>query len=444
MFDMILRGGRVVDADAVQATDVAISGGRIAARLARGEPAEAAATLDLTGRLIFPGLVDAHVHLREPGLTHQEDFVSGSRAAAVGGVTTLLVMPTDRPWTETPAHLAEKIALARARTHVDLAFQVALALDEVDLAALQRLGAISFELFTADVPARFRHETLHDLIEGLRRTAATDVLACISPGDQSILTVAALAGGRDVAAFAASRPPAAEAQGLAKAVIASATIGKKVHIRQINSALGTETFGRLKGMADVTAETTVQNLIFVEEDYSRLGAAIKASPPFRRPADVASLREAVRDGTIDIVATDHAPHSPAEKAAENQRFADIPGGLPGLQTLLPVMLHLVDAGVLRLTDIARLCAANPASRFGLGHRKGRIAVGLDADIVVVDPEASTLIRDADQFSKARHTPFHGLVVPYGIERVFLRGTEIATSGSVTDRATGQVLGADRE
>src|SRR5262249_54209075 len=153
----------------------------------------------------------------------------------------------------------------------------------------------------------------------------TGVLACMSPGDQSILKASEALCGSDIAAFAASRPPEAEAHGVARGGIASAATGVPAHIRQINSALGVETFRRLRALADVTAETTVQNLIFTEADYSRLGASIKASPPFRQAADVAALRKAVREGTIDIVATDHAPHRPEEKASRYPRFADIPG-----------------------------------------------------------------------------------------------------------------------
>lgn len=437
-FDMILRGGRVVGADQTAPADVAVADGRIAAVLAPGEPADARLVVDVAGRLLLPGLVDAHVHLREPGMVHKEDFVTGTRAAAAGGATTLLVMPTDDPWTETPEHLAQKIALAAGRAHVDLGFQVALPRGGADLDPIARMGAVSFEIFTADVPPRFLHASLQDVIAALRRVAPTGVLACVSPGDQSILAACDADGGRDIAAFAASRPPIAEAHGVARAILAAIGAGTPVHIRQVNSALGLAVLRALRGSADVTVETTVQNVLFTRSDYPRLGAAIKASPPFRDSADVAALREALRDGTIDMVATDHAPHSPAEKDVPSERFADIPGGMAGVQTLLLLMLHLVDRGVLRLPDIVRLCAANPAARFGLGHRKGRIAAGLDADIVVVDPARSTTIRSADQHSKAGHTPFDGIVVPYRIDQVFLRGRAIGEGP-----AGGEVVGADR-
>lgn len=439
MFDLLLRGGEVVDIDGIVRGDVAVKDGVIAAILPANVPAESSQTLDVSGKWIFPGLVDAHVHLREPGLTQKEDFESGTRAAAAGGVTTLLVMPTDDPWTMTPEHLLDKIDRAQNRVYVDLAFQTAFPRAHVDLVELRRLGAISFEVFTADVPEPFLHGEMADLLEALRRIAAAGGLAGVSPGDQSILSASEARGGSDLAAFLESRPPVAEATGISKAVIAAAMTGARIHIRQTNSALGVDTYRRLKSMADVSIETTVQNLVFSAADYARLGPAIKASPPFRTSADVEALRLAVRDGLIDMVATDHAPHSPAEKSAGYARFADIPGGMAGLQTLLPMMLDLAHRGVFGLTDIVRVCSANPASRFGLANRKGRIRTGWDADLVVVDPTITQTLRSSEQYSKAAYTPFDGLVAPFHLSHTFLRGREIARKGVVIGAPSGVAL-----
>jgi dihydroorotase len=437
MHDLLLTGGRVVTPEGIADADVAIADGRIVSVHARGEAHAAAERRDVAGRLLFPGLVDAHVHLREPGMTHKEDFGSGTRAAAAGGVTTLLVMPTDDPWTTTPEQLRDKTTLAQGRLHVDVAFQVAVGLEGRGLAELRDLGAVSFEVFTADVPAQYRHSAIADLVAALRKLRGLGVRIAVSPGEQSILDATPDDG--SIADFLASRPPLAEAIGIARAVLAARETGTAIHIRQINSALGVETRRRLKPMADVSAETTVQNLIFTADDYARLGNTIKASPPFRTAADVSAVIEAVRDGTIGIVATDHATHSPNEKAKDHARFSDVPGGMAGLQTLLPVMLHLAGKGVIGLTDIARLCAENPARRFGFEGRKGRIAAGYDADIVVVNPEAPTVIGNEGQYSKAGVTPFAGLLVPGAIETTLLRGVPVYRDGSVAVGPRGVVL-----
>ncbi len=441
MFDLLVTGATLVDADGETRADLAVRDGRVAARLPPGASVAARRTVAAAGCLLLPGLVDAHAHLREPGLTHKEDFDSGTRAAALGGVTTVLDMPTDAPWTTEAGDLAAKIGLAHGRLHVDVGFQVAPARDTADLDAIEDLGPVSFELFTADVPEPFLLATADDLAEALRRLAPRRTLTGVSAGDQSILVgSAARDPSGDIAAYRASRPPLAEASGIARALLAAAATGARIHVRQINSALGLDAFARLRGLADATVETTPQNLFFTAADYAGpAGAGLKASPPLRERADVEALRAGLRDGTIDIVATDHAPHSPAEKAAPARCFAEIPGGMPGLQTLLPVMLRLVAEGVIGHADLVRLCARNPAARFGLGRRKGRLEPGFDADILVVDPRRDGLIAGRHQASRAGYTPFEGWTVPGHLARVFLRGREIVTEGVIVGGPSGTAL-----
>jgi dihydroorotase len=405
-----------------------------------GETAVAASVIDATGRHLLPGLVDAHAHLREPGLTHKEDFASGTQAAALGGVTTVLDMPTDEPWTATPAELTAKMAMARRRLHVDVGFQVVMSRDTIDLDALLKLKPVSVEVFTADVPDAFLHDSLDAVTAILGRLAAQDTLIGISPGDQSILCGSMLRGrAGDIPAFLASRPPLAEAGGIARAVLAAAETGARIHVRQANSRLGIETWRRLRDMADASLETTPQNFFFTADDYATDGPQLKGSPPFRGREDVEALRAALSGGLIDIVATDHAPHSPAEKAARYATFADIPGGMPGLQTLLPVMLKLVGEGVIRITDLVRMCSSTPAKRFGLGGRKGAIAAGHDADIVVLDRSRASVITRSEQASRAAYTPFDGWTSPARLTDVFLRGERIVCDGQIVAPARGHVV-----
>lgn len=440
MFDRLIAGATIVNADGELRADVAVTGGRIAAILAPGEPADARTIVDATGRHLLPGLVDAHAHLREPGLTHKEDFDTGTRAAALGGVTTVLDMPTDVPWTASAEQLAGKMRLAEGRLNVDVGFQAVLARDEGALDDLLALRPVSLELFTADVPGPFLFESLDDVAERLKSLARCTTLVGISPGDQSILIGSAVRNrAGDIAAFLASRPPLAEAGGVARAMLAAKEAGARIHVRQVNSALGLSTWRRLRDMVDASIETTPQNLVFTADDYERFGANLKASPPLRSRNDVVALRAALSEGLIDIVATDHAPHSPAEKAAPYPTFADTPGGMPGLQTLLPVMLKLVEEKVITLPDLVRLCARNPAHRFGLGRSKGMIASGYDADILIVDRRRTHLITKAEQASKAAYTPFDGWRISGELTDVFLRGERIVSDGALVAPARGRVL-----
>ncbi|MER8827856.1 dihydroorotase family protein [Mesorhizobium sp. M0938] len=440
MFETLIRGAIVVNADGLERRDVGIAGGRIAALVAPGETAVAETVLDASGCFLLPGLVDAHAHLREPGLTHKEDFSSGTHAAALGGVTTVLDMPTDEPWTTRADELADKMAMAEGRIHVDVGFQAVVSRDLSLIAGLLDLAPASFELFTADVPETFLFPTFDAVSSALKNFAGADTLIGISPGDQSILTSSNernQAG--TVAAFLDSRPPLAEAGGIARAILAAASTNARIHVRQINSELGVKVWKRLRDMADASVETTPQNLFFSADDYATHGANLKGSPPLRSRRDVDALRAALKTGLIDIVATDHAPHAPAEKAASYTGFADIPGGMPGLQTLLQAMLKLVDEGVVELPDVVRMCARNPAERFGLGRRKGQVAAGYDADMLIVDPRKSSVITNAGQVSRAGYTPFDGWTVKARLTNVFLRGKEIVRDQLLIGPAQGQTV-----
>jgi len=443
MFDLILSGGTIVNAEGERRADVAISAGKVAAILSPGETAQAHEVLRVDGCHLIPGLVDAHVHLREPGLTHKEDFDSGTRAAALGGVTTVLDMPTDEPWTASAVQLADKIAMAQGRVHVDVGFQAVLGQDIGGLEELLALRPVSLELFTADVPAAFRFDTMDAVSRMLRRLSHVQTLIGISPGDQSILqgeTLREDAG--DIEAFLTSRPPLAEANGIARAVLAAASSSSRIHVRQINSALGVGTWRRMRDMADITVETTPQNFFFAATDYETFGANLKGSPPLREQHDVEALRGALAEGLIDIICTDHAPHSQAEKAMRYGAFSDIPGGMPGLQTLLPTMLKLVGEGLIELKDLVRMCSRTPAVRFGLSRSKGAIALGFDADVVVLDRRLNSQLTNAEQVSRAGYTPFDGWSIPATLRHIFLRGTEIVRDGYTIAQAGGKVVASE--
>ncbi len=324
MHELLIHGGRVVAATGVESADLLIDGGRITALLPRRSSVDAARHIDASGRLLFPGLVDGHVHFREPGLTHKEDFASGTRAAIAGGVTTALVMPTDEPWTETFAEFEEKRANLAGRIHCDVGLQVAVSPRPADLVQLASQGAASFEIFTYDVPEQFLHASAASIAAAVRAVAEAGGIAAVSPGDQS-LHLASIdqlpPPPRTAADYVRSRPPIGELAGVTRAVSIAAGTGAAVHIRQIGSALAVEAYRRLKSMADVTIETSPQLLLFTASDYETpIGRLLKASPPARQPADREAILAAVRDGTIDMIVSDHAPHTPAEKAAASRRF----------------------------------------------------------------------------------------------------------------------------
>jgi dihydroorotase len=310
-------------------------------------------------------------------------------------------MPTDRPMTQTAREFAEKRALAEGRSHVDFALQALLGPDFSHVGALAALGASSFEIF----------------------------MGLLEPKIDDDVTLAAAFEAVRAAGGVAAVTPIEEARDVARVVAAHRKSGGRVHIRQISCAGGV---AALAGAADgLTSEVTPHNLWLTDEAFARLGAIAKVFPPLRPQADVDAVRKALKERRISMVATDHAPHTPEEKAAG---LVKAPGGFPGVQTLLPLLLKLLD-----YPDLVRVACEAPARAFGLYPRKGTLQPGADADIVVVDPSRPMQIRDEDQESKARHTPFNGWDAPATPVMTILRGEVIVRDGALVGAARGRFL-----
>lgn len=442
MFDLLVRRGQVVSEDGLQEQTIAIADGSVAAIVLNGAEPDARETIDANGKLVLPGLVDSHVHFREPGLTHKEDFASGTLAAAAGGVTTVMVMPTDNPFTLSPSDFSAKIALAQGRAHVDFALQAGLGPDRQHVRALADLGAVSFELFMSDLPPELLTEDSAELVVSLQAVRDVDGIAGITPGNNSLYRWAAemarKRAGNSPRAFALSRPPEAEALGVVQACIAASISEARAHLRQISCTLSLRALASMRGDT-ITTEVTPHNLTLSETDFIRLGAVAKVAPPLRTEADVQDLRQALASGVLDVIATDHAPHHPDEKAAGASDIWKAPGGFPGVQTFLPLMLRLVEQGLFDYSSIVRTCCANPARLFGLYPRKGALRVGSDADFVIVDTTRTMTIRNEEQLSKARHIPFDGLMVGATPVLACLRGNVVMRDGRPTASKIGRFL-----
>ena len=421
---------------------IAISDGRVAALISDGDEPQAREVVEAANHLVLPGLVDSHVHFREPGLTHKEDWVSGSLAAAAGGVTTVMVMPTDDPFTITPDSFTEKIALASGRAHVDFALQAGLGPSREHVRALADLGAISFEIFMSDLPPSLLVDDPAELVNTLDAVRDAGRVAGVTPGNDSLYRraaeIAQRAFGGTWEAFPASRPPEAEALGVVVACIAASLSGARTHLRQISCAASLKALAAFRD-DNVTAEVTPHNLILNESDFLRLGPVAKVAPPLRSAADVAAIRRAMIDGALDVIATDHAPHHPDEKARAMDDIWKGPGGFPGVQTFLPLMLKLVQEDVLDYPRLVRTCCAAPARLFGLYPRKGSLRIGSDADFVVIDPSRPMMIRNQDQLSKARNVPFDGMTTPGTPTLACLRGTVIMRNGRPVGPPIGQFV-----
>ena len=444
ILDTVILGAEVVTGNRRLRATVGIRGGKVAVLADPAFTLSAREVIDATGMVVIPGIIDAHVHIREPGFTHKEGFETATMAAVAGGVTTIMAMPTTNPPTLTPKDFEEKIRLAEGKAYVNYALQAAVGEDLSTIEELAKLGAISFELFLAERPPALLIKDNGVLRTALARVAEVGAVAAVSPGDDGIVRVAMerlqALGRSDPRAWAESRPPCAEALGVARICLIARHLGVPVHVRDITTREAVEVLRAARARYNgVSAETSPHALLLSEDELERQGAYAKVGPPLRAGSDLESVWGGLLDGTIDIVATDHAPHLPAEKEAGRTNIWNAPGGFPGLQTFLPLMLGEVAKGRFSLADVVRCCSERPARLFGLYPRKGALDPGSDADLVIVDLGRTLTIRNEDQLSKARVTPFAGWTVVGAPTLTMLGGQTIMRDGKVLGRPIGALV-----
>jgi dihydroorotase len=442
--DIAIQGAQVVTGQSMQSVTIGIRFGKIAGHYGPGEEVAAHEVIDAKGKVILPGIIDAHVHFREPGYAHKEGFETGSMAAAAGGVTTVMDMPNTDPPTFTPKAFEEKVRTAAGKIYVDLALQAGVGEDLSPIEPLAKMGAVSFELFLAEMPAPFLVKDNGVLWKMLERIATVGSLAGITPGDDGIVQARIadpeIKNSQDPIAFARSRPSIAEAFGIARACLAAKEVGARIHLRQTSTRLSTEVLRTARSQyGRITAEVTPHNLLLSEDELKKQGPFAKMIPPLRKNADMESLWQALQDGIIDIVDTDHAPHLPEEKEPGKTDICKGPGGIPGVQTLLPLMLEQVAQGRISFIDLARICSREPARIFGLYPKKGSLEVGADADLVIIDPKMEKMIENQDQLSKARITPFNGWKIHGWPILTMVRGMVVMRNGKIEGRPRGSLV-----
>jgi len=412
--DLVIHGGIVVSPEAAYAASVAISEGRVLAAGAAGAMPDGRETLDATGLHLLPGMIDVHVHFRDPGYPHKEDFATGTAAAAFGGVTTVFDMPNTLPPTGTAEILAQKHAMAARRAYVDYGLYGLLGEDTIEaVPELVAGGVIGFKLYMGNTFGRIASPSTGAMLEAFEKVAPTGKRISLHAETNSIMerreTRLRASGRTDALAHLESRPAVVAIEAVSRAAILAEWTGARIHILHISSAAELRPLREAKSRGvDITGETGAHYLMLSTEDYARFGGIIRVNPPVREATNQAPLWAALADGTIDMIATDHAPHAPEEKTRADIWTVDC--GFPGVETHMPLMLTAVREGRLSLCDFVRLSAAAPAKVWGLYPRKGVIQPGSDADIAIVDLDRAWTIDDARLQSRSRITPWHGRAV----------------------------------
>ena len=429
-FDAIIRS---------QSADLAIADGVIAAREEPGALGDdAREVIDARGLDILPGLIDAHVHFNDPGRAAWEGWGSGTRALAAGGFTCGVDMPlnSDPPTIDAPAFEA-KLAAARGSAHVDFAFWGGLVPGSVEhMDELAACGVVGFKAFMADSGIDdFPACDDLTLYEGMCRAAVLGLPVAVHAESAVIvreLGLRALAEGRTgMADFAASRPVAAEVAAIANALAIAGEAGCALHIVHVSSGRAAVLVAEARAAgADVTCETCPHYLALTAEDAERIGALAKCAPPLRNAQERHGLRRAVRDGTIDYVASDHSPAPPRMK--EGHAFSAW-GGVSGCQTTARVLL----AEGLTSKDLAFLCSVGPALRLGL--QGGRIEPGASADLLLLDPSPTTVLTAGELEYRHPHSPFVGRPLRGRIARTLLRGRTVALNGASVGEPLGRFV-----
>lgn len=434
--DLYVRNASVVTGEHVFAGGVTVTDGRIT-ELVRGDrDIPAREIIDAGGLLLLPGLVDAHVHFSEPGRGHWEGFETGSRAAAAGGVTTFVEMPLNaHPPTINAEALALKQAAAR-RSHVDYALWGGLVDDNLaDLADLRSGGVAGFKAFMVTA-IDFARSDERILREGMKRIRALGSLVAVHAEDEAMTlrlgTELRAQGRRDALAWCEARPIEAELAAIDEALALADATGVRLHVVHVSCAAGIDRISRAKAQGvRVTAETCPHYLFFDSGDFARLGPVAKCAPPLRGPAEKERLWTRVLAGEVDVIASDHSPCLWEDKAAGTNNIFAAWGGISGLQSGLPAMMTegVVKRG-LPLVELVRMMSASPAGLFGFEARKGGLSSGMDADLVLVDPEEEFTLTADDLFYRNRHSAYVGARFRGAVKKTISRGVVVYDNGRI--------------
>jgi allantoinase len=441
-FDLILRGGTVVRPEATQVLDIGVCEGKIVA-LANNLCGAAHREIGAAGLHIFPGLIDAHVHFNEPGRTHWEGIESGSRALAAGGGTMFFDMPLNsHPPTCDAKSFDLKLAAAKKSSLADFAFWGGLVPQNPDrLEELAARGVIGFKAFMSDSGiedfGRVNEKTLR---AGMKRAAGLGLPVAVHAENEALTKKLALekiaAGCISIRDYLESRPVAAELEAIRNAIELAGETKCALHVVHVSSGEGIALIARAKKSGvDVTCETCPHYLALTETDVEELGAVAKCAPPLRTKEIQNELWHQLFAGEITTIGSDHSPSPPDMKTAPS--FFKVWGGISGVQHTFPLLFQGAGRKGFSLSQIAKLTSFNVAERFRLPKTKGRIEIGADADLALIDLSQGFTVRADDLFYRHRQSPYVGRALTGRVVQTILRGMVIFKNGKIAGPNHGQ-------
>jgi len=428
--------GRLVEAG------LAIDEGRIYKIAKETNLPPASKKLDLKGNITLPGLIDSHVHLRDQQLAYKEDFFTGTAAAAAGGITLTIDMPNNKPVTMDSESLRERMRLAEKQVVVNVAFYSAFPKDLEKVPSIVEEGAAAFKLYLSEKIGGLNIDDDEMLLHAFDKVAKIRVPVAVHAEDRETLENTRRkmeeTGRKDVEAYVKTHSPEAEKKAIKRVTQLAKKSGVHIHFCHISSAEGLNAVLKAKKLGlPITCEVTPHHLLLSSEHLKRHKTLALADPPLRTKRDVEALWNALKQGSIDAIASDHAPHTIKEKKVES--VWDAKPGVPGLETMLPLLLTQINDGRLTISDLVRLTSEKPAQIFNLRGR-GSLDDGNQADIVVVDINREYKIDSSKFHSKAKYSPFDGWKVKGKPIKTFVNGRLIMDEGEIVAKpGTGKIV-----
>jgi len=440
--DLLVKNGVVVTSSGLRKLDILIVDGVIEA-LGRDLQRSNVEVLDAGGLLVFPGVVDEHVHMREPGLTYKEGFEAGTAAAAAGGVTTILDMPNTIPPVDSSGKLREKKRLLEDKAYVDFGLYGVLHDSNIDeIEEMWSEGAVGFKVFLGPTTGDIPPPSDKTLIEAFEKSAAQGFTLAFHAENYSLVEYYTekikKVGLDNPEAYPDSRPSICEEEAVSRIIILARKTGGRALIvhTSTSEAVSLIKEAKMKNVK-VYCETCPQYLLLDRKAYRRFGSLVKINPPLREESDQEALWSGLREGVIDTIGSDHAPHTYEEKTMGN--IWEAAAGFIGVETLLPLMLDSALRGLIPIEKIPLLLSENPARIFGIYPRKGCINVGADGDLIIVDPAQESMIDSEKLHSKHKITPYDGVKIKGRIRYTILRGVKIVEEGEIVKHKIGRFI-----
>ncbi len=442
-YDLVVKNGQVVTPEATVHAAVLVKDGKFAGLVSGSDLPRARQVYDASGLYVLPGLIDLHVHFRDPGLSYKEDFATGSLAAAFGGITTVVDMPNVVPPTSNVEGFQAKLAEASKKSLVDFGI-IGVVFEEntPELPALAEAGVVGFKIFMGETVGKLPSPSDGGIIEALKVIARTGLRVGVHAEDNSIIkfyTEKFKAEGRtDPVAFVESRPNVAEAECIGRAILFAQVTGARLHIYHMSSKEGVALVGaaRARGQ-DVTAETGPHYLLLDYTYMEKVGSIQKINPPVRTKEDQNALWQGLLNGAVSAIATDHSPHTREEKIKDN--IWDAIPGFCGVETNVPLMLTEVNKGRMTLNHYVRVASEGPARTFNMYPQKGCLQIGSDADLTIVDMHKAGVIQMDALHSKSKVTPFDGFETKGVPVATIVRGNIVMRDGKVEGAPSGKLV-----